>query len=148
MTAAAQAAGTSVSLVSNFTINNLLTYADRQLRGWRWLAGLASFALICGIGALANVGLASWLFNRKVLWSTAALAGLEPAVSTVYARSLTCPSGAVQRAVVVMAPVRRSIDWRHLLVCPALSKNSRPPSEKMSADQAGMLARCWTSPGG
>ena len=32
---AAQAAATSVSIVSNFTINNLLTYADRRLGGWR-----------------------------------------------------------------------------------------------------------------
>ena len=79
---AAQTAATCISLVSNFTINNLLTYADRQLRGWRWLAGLASFAVICGFGALANVGVATWLFKQRVMWSTAALAGI--AVSAVW----------------------------------------------------------------
>jgi dolichol-phosphate mannosyltransferase len=73
---AAQAAATAVSIVSNFTVNNLLTYADRRLRGWRWLRGLASFALICGFGALANVGVAAWLFGHQVGWPLAALAGI------------------------------------------------------------------------
>ena len=79
---AAQAVATSVSIVSNFTINNLLTYADRRLRGWRWLSGLASFALICGFGALANVGVAAWLFGHKVGWPLAAFAGI--AASAVW----------------------------------------------------------------
>lgn len=79
---AAQTVATSVSIISNFSINNLLTYADRRLRGWRWLAGLGSFALICGFGALANVGVAAWLFGNKVGWPVAALAGV--AASAVW----------------------------------------------------------------
>jgi dolichol-phosphate mannosyltransferase len=79
---ASQAAATSVSIASNFTINNLLTYADRQLRGWRWFSGLASFAIICGFGALANVGAAAWLFGHRVGWPLAAFAGI--AVSAVW----------------------------------------------------------------
>lgn len=79
---AAQAAATAVSLVSNFTVNNLLTYSDRQLRGWRWAGGLASFALICGFGALANVGMAAWLFGHQVGWPLAAFAGI--AASAVW----------------------------------------------------------------
>jgi dolichol-phosphate mannosyltransferase len=79
---AGQIAATSVSIVSNFTINNLLTYADQRLRGWRWVMGLVSFALICGFGAFANVGIAAWLFARQVGWPLAALAGI--AVSAVW----------------------------------------------------------------
>ncbi|MGN6058862.1 MAG: glycosyltransferase family 2 protein [Sphingomicrobium sp.] len=79
---AAQAIATSVSIISNFTINNLLTYADRRLRGWRWFSGLGSFALICGFGALANVGVAAWLFGHQVGWPLAAVAGI--AASAVW----------------------------------------------------------------
>ncbi len=77
-----QIAATCVSIVSNFTINNLLTYADRRLRGWRWIAGLGSFGLICGFGALANVGIAAWLFARHASWPAAAMAGI--AASAVW----------------------------------------------------------------
>lgn len=77
-----QIAATCVSIVSNFTINNLLTYADRRLSGLRWISGLASFGLICGFGALANVGIAAWLFARHASWPAAALAGI--AASAVW----------------------------------------------------------------
>jgi dolichol-phosphate mannosyltransferase len=77
-----QIAATCVSIVSNFTINNLLTYADRRLRGWGWIAGLGSFGLICGFGALANVGIAAWLFARHASWPAAAMAGI--AASAVW----------------------------------------------------------------
>ena len=46
------------------------------------MTGLASFALICGFGALANVGIAAWLFSRQVGWPVAALAGI--AASAVW----------------------------------------------------------------
>ena len=77
-----QTAATFVSILSNFSINNLLTYADRRLRGIKWLKGLASFALICGFGALTNVGIAGWLFARNGHWAVAALAGI--AASAVW----------------------------------------------------------------
>ena len=54
-----QAVATLVAIVFNFSLNNALTYRDRQLRGWRWMTGLVSFMLACGVGALANVGIAS-----------------------------------------------------------------------------------------
>jgi dolichol-phosphate mannosyltransferase len=79
---AGQIAATAVSIISNFTINNLLTYADCRLRGWRWIRGLASFGLICGFGALANVGVAAWLFAKHTSWPLAALAGI--AASAVW----------------------------------------------------------------
>lgn len=78
----AQAAATSASMVSNFTINNLLTYSDRQLKGWHWFKGLTSFAVICGFGALTNIGVAAWLFEHQVGWQFAALAGI--AASAVW----------------------------------------------------------------
>lgn len=74
--ALSQALATVVAMVSNFTLNNALTFRDMRLRGWRWFKGLASFAFVCGLGAVANVGIASYLFSRNEMWVLAALAGI------------------------------------------------------------------------
>jgi dolichol-phosphate mannosyltransferase len=72
-----QAAATLVAMTGNFLLNNLLTYRDRRLRGWRLLRGWTTFTLACGIGAVANVGVAAYIFNwRHVAWVPAALAGI------------------------------------------------------------------------
>jgi dolichol-phosphate mannosyltransferase len=44
--------------------------------GWGWWRGLASFMLACSVGALANVGIASYLFESRTTWFLAALAGV------------------------------------------------------------------------
>lgn len=59
----------------NFFLNNLITYRDRRLRGWRLLSGLASFYLVCSAGAVANVGVAQLVFAEEPIWWLAALAG-------------------------------------------------------------------------
>ena len=56
-------------------LNNNLTYRDRKLRGVGLLADLASFYLVCGLGALANVGVAAALFADGRRWWLAGLAG-------------------------------------------------------------------------
>lgn len=71
-----QASATIGAMVFNFWVNNFLTYRDRQLKGWRWLKGLVSFMLACSVGALANVGIASYLFENKTQWLLAALSGV------------------------------------------------------------------------
>ena len=71
-----QALATGVAMIVNFSINNAVTYSDKKLRGWRWFGGLLSFAAVCGIGALANVGVASYLFRWRAAWLPAALAGI------------------------------------------------------------------------
>ncbi len=58
---AGQATATLVAMTFNFALNNELTYRDRRLRGLPWLRGWLSFVLACGIGALANVGVAAQL---------------------------------------------------------------------------------------
>jgi dolichol-phosphate mannosyltransferase len=73
---AAQAIATGVAMIGNYTLNNTLTYRDRRLKGWRFVRGLLSFVLICGVGAVANVGLASFLFgNGRSSWWVAGIAG-------------------------------------------------------------------------
>jgi dolichol-phosphate mannosyltransferase len=73
---AAQAIATGVAMIGNYTLNNTLTYRDRRLKGWRFVRGLLSFVLICGVGAVANVGLASFLFgDGRSSWWVAGIAG-------------------------------------------------------------------------
>jgi dolichol-phosphate mannosyltransferase len=71
-----QAIATIIAMTSNFALNNTLTYRDMRLKGWRWLQGWISYTLACSIGALANVGIASYLFKRDTAWVFAALAGI------------------------------------------------------------------------
>jgi len=73
---AAQAAATTIAMVFNFTLNNAMTYRDRRLTGLGWLRGLISFMLACSVGALANVGIADYLFGKSGGWVLAALAGI------------------------------------------------------------------------
>jgi dolichol-phosphate mannosyltransferase len=73
---ASQAAATGVAMVFNYAVNNVLTYAGQSLRGAAWFKGLASFALVCSLGAVANVGAATYLFGQKTTWPLAALAGV------------------------------------------------------------------------
>ena len=84
----AQGVATVVAMVFNFWLNNLLTYRDRRLRGARWFTGLLSFMLACGLGAVANVGIASYLFEQSnAQWVVAALAGI--AVGAVWNYAIT-----------------------------------------------------------
>src|SRR6187200_1312289 len=53
-----RAKATGVAIIGNFALNNWLTYRDHRLVGWEFAWGLLSFALICGFGAIANVGIA------------------------------------------------------------------------------------------
>ena len=77
----AQGVATVVAMTGNFLLNNLFTYRDRRLKGWRILSGLGSFYAVCGIGAAANVGVASSIAGNHAWW----LAGLSgAAVSVVW----------------------------------------------------------------
>jgi dolichol-phosphate mannosyltransferase len=72
----AQSAATGTAMIFNFALNNLLTYRDQRLRKWAWFKGLFSFMSACSIGALANVGIATYLFENRTQWMFAALAGV------------------------------------------------------------------------
>ena len=86
----AQIAGTIVSMVFNFQLNNQITYRDQRLRGPRLWRGLLLFMVVCGIGAIANVGIARTLYESHANWWT--LAGATGAIIGVvwnYAVSAT-----------------------------------------------------------
>ena len=87
---AGQTAATLIAMASNFLLNNYTTYRDRQLKGWGLARGFVSFSLACGVGAVANVGIAAFLFNNSTEWLLSALAGVivgavwNYAVTAVY----------------------------------------------------------------
>lgn len=81
----AQLVATSVAMVFNFTLNNVLTYRDRRLRGTAWLKGLGGFMLACSVGAAANVGVANYLFQGDTQWALAAIAGVIIGATWNYA---------------------------------------------------------------
>jgi dolichol-phosphate mannosyltransferase len=73
----AQTAATLVAMTSNFVINNVVTYRDRRLKGWGWLKGWLTFAIVCSVGSLANIGVATYLFDlNRELWALSAIAGV------------------------------------------------------------------------
>lgn len=55
----AQLSATVVAMFFNYTLNNLVTYSDRQLKGPKFYVGFVMFALFCSVGIIGNVGVSS-----------------------------------------------------------------------------------------
>jgi len=72
---ASQALATLVAMTFNFLLNNLITFRDRRLRGWRFVTGLLTFYLACSLGALMNVSFADFLHDHLVPWYLAGASG-------------------------------------------------------------------------
>ncbi len=73
--AVVQSVAVIVAIASNFLLNNLLTYRDQRIRGWRLIRGLATFYVVCCVGAVANVDVAAYLFHQRPVWWIAGTAG-------------------------------------------------------------------------
>ena len=86
---AAQIAATIVAMGFNFQLNNQITYRDQRLRGPRLWRGLLLFMLVCGIGAIANVGIARVLYETHTYWTIAGAIGAVIGVVWNYAVSAT-----------------------------------------------------------
>ncbi len=72
----AQGLAAMTAMTTNFLINNVFTYRDRQLSGFKLLWGLLSFYAVCGIGLAASVGVADWLYGHDgQKWWVAGLLG-------------------------------------------------------------------------
>lgn len=71
----AQTVAVLAAIAFNFTLNNVVTYADQRLRGWGILRGLLSFYAICGLGAVANIGIATLIYADHQSWWFAGAAG-------------------------------------------------------------------------
>lgn len=79
---ASQTAATAVAMTFNFLLNNVVTFRDRRLHGWRLLSGLLTFYLACSLGALMNVSFAEFLHRQAIPWYVAGASGT--AISSVW----------------------------------------------------------------
>jgi dolichol-phosphate mannosyltransferase len=86
---ASQTAATIVAMVFNFALNNSITYRDQRLRGPRLWRGLLLFMVVCGVGAIANIGIAQSLYESHTTWSIAGAIGAVIGVVWNYAVSAT-----------------------------------------------------------
>ena len=76
-------------MVFNFHFNNEITYRDQRLHGPHLWRGLLLFALVCGFGAVANIGIANTLYETHTRWSIAGAIGAVIGVVWNYAVSAT-----------------------------------------------------------
>ncbi len=83
----AQIVATIVAMTWNFFINNTLTYSDRKLRGVKMWTGLLVFYLVCSLGGIANVSIASLVYEARPVPFIAGLAGAL--MSSVFNYSVT-----------------------------------------------------------
>ncbi|GAA4765884.1 glycosyltransferase family 2 protein [Stakelama sediminis] len=100
-------AATIIAAVSamtfNFFLNNALTYRDRRLKGARELIdGWISFCIVCSVGVIANVGVASFSHNvENGGWAFSSLLGIVVAAVWNFALSSRFTWGRYGRKVVV-----------------------------------------------
>ncbi|MGV8854677.1 MAG: glycosyltransferase [Devosia sp.] len=71
----AQVAATIVAMTWNFFLNNSLTYADRKLHGAKLWTGLLGFYVVCSMGGVANISIASMIYEARPAPLIAGLAG-------------------------------------------------------------------------
>jgi dolichol-phosphate mannosyltransferase len=84
-----QALATVVAMAFNFQLNNAITYRDQRLKGPRLWRGLFLFMVVCGFGAIANVGIAKVLYEQHETWTVAGGIGAMIGVVWNYAVSAT-----------------------------------------------------------
>ena len=84
-----QTAAAFTAMTFNFVLNNEITYRSYRYRGLGMIGGFLLFAVVCSIGAISNVNIASWLFAGRTTWWLAGLAGALVGVVWNYAASTT-----------------------------------------------------------
>jgi dolichol-phosphate mannosyltransferase len=72
---AAQSAATVAAITWNFVLNNMFTYRDQRLSGWPFVTGLIRYQMVCLVGAISNVGIASAIYRFDNDWWIAGLGG-------------------------------------------------------------------------
>ena len=71
----AELGATAAAIASNFLLNNALTYGDCRHSGFAMVVAFARFSAVCGVGALSNVAVATWIYGERPTWWLAGSAG-------------------------------------------------------------------------
>lgn len=82
-----QTCATLIAMTVNFILNNLFTFRDKRLHGYRFLIGIFTFYIACGLGVFLNLLIATFLFDHNVPWWLAGLLGAT--VGGVWNYSIT-----------------------------------------------------------
>lgn len=82
----AQVLGATITIATNFLLNNQITFRSARLRGMTLLQGLGLFYLSCAVGLLAQVAIATSLERLNVPWAGATIFGI--AVGSVWNYSM------------------------------------------------------------
>jgi dolichol-phosphate mannosyltransferase len=85
----AQVLATIVSMALNFWLNNNLTYRNQRLRGPAFWPGMILFMLVCGLGAIANIGISTVLYVGHSGWNIAGAVGAAIGLVWNYAMAST-----------------------------------------------------------
>ncbi|WP_029041743.1 glycosyltransferase [Cucumibacter marinus] len=80
-----QLLATIVAMTWNFVLNNRLTYAAQRLKGLSFWLGLFTFYVVCSFGTLANISVASWIYDWQPQLYLAGFAGALMSVVFNYA---------------------------------------------------------------
>jgi dolichol-phosphate mannosyltransferase len=70
-----QTVATFTAMTSNYILNNRFTYYDNRKTGRYFWRGLLGFYLVCMLGAVLNVALATELYQRQIPWLLAGMFG-------------------------------------------------------------------------
>jgi dolichol-phosphate mannosyltransferase len=73
---------TGSAMSANFLLNNVVTYRDERLSGFRMLQGLILFCITCSVGLLISYKTAEFLKTAGAPWHTAGILGL--AIGSVW----------------------------------------------------------------
>ena len=71
----AQLVATLLAMASNFVLNNEITFARFRFKGLSLIPGFLAFAAACSVGVLANIDIASWIYQSSRPWWIPGLAG-------------------------------------------------------------------------
>ncbi|MFZ4777547.1 MAG: glycosyltransferase [Terrimicrobiaceae bacterium] len=71
----AQLTATVIAMISNFLVNNAVTFRTRRLKGFLLAGGLTAYIAICSLGAVVNIQTAEYLYENAITWWFAGAAG-------------------------------------------------------------------------
>ena len=80
----AQGLAILAAMISNFALNNILTFRERRLRGWAVATGLLAFVASCAGGAALSEAVGTSVHQLGVHWVGAGLAGTVTAALWNY----------------------------------------------------------------
>ncbi|MEO0466073.1 MAG: glycosyltransferase family 2 protein [Pseudomonadota bacterium] len=109
---AGQLIATIIAMGFNYTVNNLVTYSDRKLKGAKFYLGFIVFGVLCSLGVIANVGIATSLHDDypQMIAALPAIAGALITVVWNYVATAAFVWGRLKWPSVVLRRRRSAVE--------------------------------------